>query len=148
VVDALRAPVECEPLSASAPLQPPEAVQAVALVVDQLRVALAPFVTVLGEALREMVGGGASDVTETLVACVALPPAPVQVRVNVALALSAPVDCEPLRPLPPDQPPEALQAVALFDVQESVALAPLVTVLGLAVIETVGAAGVTETVVD
>jgi hypothetical protein len=118
------------------------------LVVDQLRVALAPFVTVLGEALREMVGGGASDVTETLVACVALPPAPVQVRVNVALALSAPVDCEPLRPLPPDQPPEALQAVALFDVQESVALAPLVTVLGLAVIETVGAAGVTETVVD
>jgi hypothetical protein len=148
VVEALRAPVDCEPLSACVPLQPPDAVQAVALLVDQLRVALAPFATVLGEALKEMVGGGAGEVTDTLVACVALPPAPVQVSVNVLLALSAPVDCEPLKALLPDQPPEALQAVALFEVQDNVALAPLVTVLGLAVIDTVGEAGVTVTVVD
>jgi hypothetical protein len=62
--------------------------------------------------------------------------------------LSVPVDCEPLTPLVPDQPPDAEQEVALLDDQVKVAAPPLVTVLGLAVRLTVGVGGVTETVTD
>ena len=59
------------------------------------------------------------------------------------------MDCEPLKPLEPDQAPEAVQAVALLDDQDSVALAPLATVLGLALNVTVAVAwGLTVTVVD
>ena len=62
------------------PDQDPEAVQAVALVVDQLSVALLPLATVLGLAARLMVGTGC--VTETVADCAAaLPPALVQVSV-------------------------------------------------------------------
>jgi len=43
------------------------------------------------------------------------PPFPVQERVKVALAVSAPVDWVPRRALVPDQAPEAMQAVALVD---------------------------------
>jgi hypothetical protein len=39
--------------------------------------------------------------------------------------LSAPVDWEPLSALLPDQPPPAVQAVALAEDQMSVALPPL-----------------------
>ncbi len=74
---ALRAPVDCEPLTALGPDQAPEAVQAVALLDDHVKLAVPPLVIVLGLAARETVGAG--GVTETVVACVALPPAPVQV---------------------------------------------------------------------
>jgi hypothetical protein len=43
---------------------------------------------------------------------VALPPAPVHVSEKVALAVSEPVDCEPLVALEPDQAPEAEHEVA------------------------------------
>ena len=66
----------------------------------------------------------------------------------MALALSAPVLCDPLIAWLPVQPPEAVQEVALMDVQLSVEALPLATVLGLAVKLTVGAAAVTETVTD
>jgi len=58
------------------------------------------------------------------------------------------VDDEPLVASLPDQAPEAVHEVALVADQFRVALAPLTTVAGLAVIVTVGAAavGVTETV--
>jgi hypothetical protein len=79
VVLALRAPEDCDPLVASLPDQPPEAVQAVALVEDQLSVALLPLVTVLGAALKVTVGAG--EVTETVADWAAEPPGPVQVRV-------------------------------------------------------------------
>jgi hypothetical protein len=55
----------------------------------------------------------------------------------VVLAVSAPLDWEPLVALPPDQPPAAVQAVALFETHVRVELAPLATVLGLAVMPTV-----------
>ena len=45
------------------PLQPPEAVQEVALVEDQLSVEPLPEVTVLGLALNVTVGAGAATVT-------------------------------------------------------------------------------------
>jgi hypothetical protein len=62
--------------------------------------------------------------------------------------VSAPVDCEPLRPLVPDQAPEALQAVALVDDHVRVALAPLATALGPTLKLTVGSGALTETVMD
>jgi hypothetical protein len=58
------------------------------------------------------------------------------------------VDCEPLSDLPPDQAPEAMHAEALLDDQVRLALLPLATVLGLAASATVGAGGVTDTVID
>jgi hypothetical protein len=54
-------------------------VQAVALVEDQVSVAVAPFCTVLG--LAEKVTAGAGAVIETVAACDALPPLPVHVSI-------------------------------------------------------------------
>jgi hypothetical protein len=68
--------VDWEPLVALLPDQAPDAAQEVALVADQLKVALPPLAIVLGLALKLTVGAGA--VTETVAECVALPPAPVQ----------------------------------------------------------------------
>jgi hypothetical protein len=59
---------------------------------------------------------------------------------------SAPVDCEPLVGSLPDHPLDAVQAVALVEVQLRVEALPLATVLGLAERCTVGAAAVTDTV--
>jgi hypothetical protein len=64
------------------------------------------------------------------------------------LADSTPVDCEPLSALLPLQAPDAVQAVAFVAVQLSEELVPLATELGDALIETVGAAELTETVAD
>jgi hypothetical protein len=116
------------------------------LVEDQVRVAALPLVSVLGLALKVTVGGG--EVTVIVADCAALPPAPVQVSVYVVFALSTPVDCDPLVASLPDQPPEAVQAVAWVLDQVSVVLLPLAIVLGLAASETVGAGVgvVTETV--
>jgi len=58
------------------------------------------------------------------------------------------MDCEPLKVLLPDQPPEATHEVALVDDQVRFEALPLVTVLGLALRLTVGAGVVTVTVVD
>ncbi len=55
----------------------------------------------------------------------------------VAVAVRAPVDCEPFTGLVPDQAPEAVQEVALVEVQVNVELPPLATVLGLAPMFTV-----------
>jgi hypothetical protein len=65
----------------------------------------------------------------------------------VALAVSAPVDCEPLTGMLPDQAPEAEQEVALVDVQVKVDAVPLLTVLGVAAKLTVGGCALTVTVV-
>lgn len=65
------------------------------------------------------------------------------------MAVSAPVDCEPLTALLPDQAPDAVQEVALFETHVNVELLPLATVLGLAPILTVAVGfGLTVTVVD
>jgi len=79
LVAAVSAAVLCEPLSASVPLQPPEALHEVALLEDQVSFDAAPLATVLGVALS--VTEGADVVTVTVADCVALPPAPLQVRV-------------------------------------------------------------------
>jgi hypothetical protein len=79
LVALVSAAVVIEPLVASEPLQPPDAAQVVALVEDQLNVAVPPLATVLGLALSVTVGAGV--VTVTVADCTALPPLPVQVRV-------------------------------------------------------------------
>lgn len=71
--------MEDEPVTGLLPDHPPDAVHAVALVDDQLSVAAAPLLTVLGAAVRLTVGAGV--LTETVVDCVALPPAPLHARV-------------------------------------------------------------------
>jgi hypothetical protein len=68
-----------EPAVVSEPLQPPEAVQAVALVEDQVNADVAPLFTVVGFAVK--VTAGAGVVTDTVADCAALPPAPAQVSV-------------------------------------------------------------------
>ena len=75
----------CEPLTAFVPDQAPAALQAVALVEDQLSVELRPEVSELGLALIVTVGAGAAEgvpATVTAVDLVADPSAPVQVRTN------------------------------------------------------------------
>ena len=65
------------------------------------------------------------------------------------LALSAPLDWEPLIALLPDQPPEAVQDVALVDDHVSVDAPPLATVLGVALKLTVAVGCLlTDTVAD
>ena len=138
--------MDCDPLTGLAPDQAPEAVQAVAFVADQFRVALLPLVIALGPTLKVTVGVG--DLMETVADWAAVPPAPVQVKVYAALAVSDPVDCEPLTGLAPDQPPEAEQEVALVAFQVSIELDPDATVLGAALRLTEGACDLTETVAD
>jgi uncharacterized membrane protein (GlpM family) len=79
VVVAVSAEVRCEPLAGSLPLQPPDALQAVALVDDQDNVDAAPLATVLG--LAFIVPAFAGVVTVTVADWAALPPAPLHVRV-------------------------------------------------------------------
>lgn len=114
------------------------------MVDDQVSVEPLPLVTVLGLALKLTVGVG--PVTETVAACTALPPEPVQDSEYVELVVNAPVACEPLRALLPDQAPEPVHALALVDDQVSVELELLATVLGVAVMLTVGCGAVTDTV--
>ena len=80
MVGAVNIAVPTEPVIALVPDQAPEAVQAVALVADQISVLGLPLATLLG--LAESVTLGAGCDTDTVTDCEALlPPAPVQVRV-------------------------------------------------------------------
>jgi len=87
---AVKAPVDCDPFVALEPDQAPEAVQAVALVEDQLSIELPPLAIVLGLALKLTVAVGVV-VTVTMADCAAEPPAPVHVSVYLVVAVSAPV---------------------------------------------------------
>jgi hypothetical protein len=71
-------PVDCEPLTGLLPAHAPDAVQAVAFAADQVSVELVPLATELGAALIETIG--ASEFTETVADCVAVPPEPVHVN--------------------------------------------------------------------
>jgi hypothetical protein len=74
----VRAPVDEVPLVGLEPDQAPDAVQAVALVDDQVSVDAAPLFIVLGAA--DSVIAGAGLVTDTVADCVAVPPVPVHVK--------------------------------------------------------------------
>ena len=63
--------------------------------------------------------------------------------------MSAPLDWEPLIALLPDQPPEAVHAVAFLEAHVRAELLPLATVLGLALMLTVTVGfALTDTVAD
>ena len=143
---ALSAPVLALPLVGSFPDQPADAVQLLALLDDQLSIADPPLLTVVGLALRPTVGGAE---TLTVTDWLALPPGPLQASVNVVVPLSAPVLVLPLVGSLPDQPPEAVQLLALVEDQFSIADPPRLTVVGLALRLTVGLTGAeTLTVTD
>jgi hypothetical protein len=76
---AVTAPVDWVPVNGLAPDQPPEAVHAVALLLDHVNVEVPPLATVLGFAAMVTVGPDFDTVTVTDWAPV--PPAPVQVKV-------------------------------------------------------------------
>lgn len=80
---ALSAPVDALPLVALLPLQPPDAVHAVAWVVDHVSVAVAPAARLVGFAPRVTVGEDAPAVTVTVTLAVAgvVPVAPEHVSV-------------------------------------------------------------------
>jgi hypothetical protein len=143
---AVIAPVAFEPAVATEPVQPSDAVQAVALVDDQVNVELSPFATLVGLALKETLGALAETVTVAV--CDAAPPAPVHVSVNFVVAERVEVAVEPLGAWLPLQPPDAMQAAALVDDQCNADEVPLLTVLGVAARVTAGAVWVTETVAD
>jgi hypothetical protein len=140
------APVLNVPLVACVPLHAPLAVQVVALAALQLRGALDPVVTAAGVALNVTVGAGM--VTVTVADCVALPPAPVHVSVNVDVAARATVVKLPVVACAPLHAPLALQVVALVLVQFKLVLEPDMTVEGVALSVTVGSGAVTTTVAD
>lgn len=112
------------------PLQAPDAVQELALLLDQVSVEALPAFTVVGAALSVTIG--ALPDTVTVADCVADPPPPVQVNSNSVVLVRAPVDQVPLVGTLPCQPPEAVQALASEDFQVSVELPPLLTVVGAA----------------
>ncbi|MBS0375268.1 MAG: hypothetical protein JSR73_11860 [Proteobacteria bacterium] len=120
---ALSAGVVNVPLVAFVPLQPPEAVQLVALVELQVSTDVWPLAIEVGFAESAAVGAGGAP-TVTMTDCCALPPAPEQLRVYVVVVVSVPVDIEPLVVCVPVQPPEAVQLVALVELHVSIDVAP------------------------
>ena len=137
--------MDCDPVIALVPDQAPEALHEVALFDAHVSVELDPLVTVLGLALKLTVALGLA-LTVTVADCEALPPAPAHIRANVDVAVSVPVDCDPLIGLVPDHAPEAVQDVALVADQFKVALLPLVIALGPTLSVTVGAFALTVTI--
>lgn len=113
--------------------------QAVASVDDQVSVDWPPAISVAGLAVNETVGIGT---TATAALACALPPAPLQDRLKVVVAVNGPTLALPEAALDPDQPlapPLAVQPVALVELQLSVAVPPEATDDGLALNEMVGA---------
>jgi hypothetical protein len=144
LVVAVSVPVDWLPLVAFAPLQLSDAVQAVALVDVHVSVADVPVPMVMGLALSVTVGAG---ITVTVADWAALPPSPVQVSVKSVVAVSVPVDWLPLVAFAPLQPSDAVQAVALVELQVNSDDVPVPMVAGVAVSVTVGT-GITVTVAD
>ncbi len=139
-------PVDWEPLIGIDPVQAPEPLQAVALLVVHVTVELAPAAIDAGVALRFTRGAG--EATVTVIDCVAVPPAPVQVSVKLVVVVSAAVICVPLGAMLPLQPPLAVQLVASVAVQLSSVLVPGSTVVACAVKLTAGAGAVATTCPD
>jgi hypothetical protein len=92
---------------------------------------------------KAAVAGGA--VTVTVADPVPVPPAPVHANTNEVDCVRVGVTKVPDVGRLPDQPPDAVQLVALVEDQLRVEVPPLATVVGFAVIVTVGTSGVALT---
>ena len=139
-VVAVSALVLCDPLVAFVPLQPPLAVQAVAFVLDQVRVAVPPLMTELGLA-DNVTDGGGLETTLTVVEAVVVPPLPVQLSANVLVADNGPALTDPLVERLPLHAPDAVHvdAPTLFHVR--VDAFPTLTLVGDALSVTCGSCG-------
>jgi hypothetical protein len=139
--------VDWVPVSALAPLQPPDAVQPIAFVELHVNVDEPPLAIVVGFAVSVTVGAGGGVPAVTVTDRLVSPPAPVQVSVKIEVADRAPVDSlPPAVPLGPLQASEAVQLVALAVLHVSVEALPTMTVVGFAASVTVGAGGTAPTV--
>ena len=136
----------CDPLVGNEPVKAPDAAQLSALVDDQVSVELPPEATLAGFALKDTVGG--FTLTDTVAELRADPPSPVHSRTNFVVALKATVVCVPLVGCVPVHPLEAVQVFAFVEDQVSSDLPPLLTVVGVALIVTVGSGAVTVTVAE
>jgi hypothetical protein len=139
-VAALSALLDSVPLVARSPLQPPDAEQFEASVELQVSDVAFPTTTTDGLAASDRVGAGV-DPTLTVTVWLAVPPAPVHVSVKPVVVETGSVVWLPLKALSPLQPPDAVQLVAFDVFQVRVAVWPLVTVVGAAVSDSVGATG-------
>jgi hypothetical protein len=119
---AVSAPVDFDPLSPMAPDHAPEAVHAVALVVDHFSVDAAPEITALGFATSVTVGGALGTVTIT--DCEEEPPVPLQLSSYSVVFVSAPVLQVPLTATAPLHPPLAVHSFALAAFQVKTDSAP------------------------
>jgi hypothetical protein len=136
------AAVDSLPDAGFAPLQAPEAVHEFALVEDHDSIEVPLTVTDMGEALKFTVGsggGGGFALTVTVTERPTDPPAPVQVRLNVELALITGDCSEPDAALLPAHAPPALHPVAFWAFQVRVERPPACTEVGLALNDSVGA---------
>jgi hypothetical protein len=138
------APVDCVPDVGLVPDHAPLATHEVAFELDHVSVDDPPDATLVGDALSETVGAGA---TATVALWLAEPPVPVHVSVYVPLPVSAPVDCVPDVALVPDHAPLAVHEVALVLDHVSVEDPPEATVAGDAASVTVGAPAIDIVVV-
>jgi hypothetical protein len=142
--------VDSLPEAAFAPLQAPEAAHELALVEDHDSMEVPLTLIDMGEALKFTVGsggGGGFALTVTVTERPTDPPAPLHVRLNVALALMTGDCSEPDAALLPAQAPPALQPVAFCELQVSVERPPACTEVGFALNDSVGA-GTVPTVTE
>lgn len=143
---AVTGPVLCVPLAPFAPIQPPEAVQDVALVELHVSIEAPPLAIEAGCAVSVAVGAGTT--ATAAVATLLDPPVPVQINEYDAATVSGPVLWLPLVALVPPQLPEAVHELALVELQLSMAAVPLLTMACAALMEAVGCGrldGVTPT---
>jgi hypothetical protein len=136
------------PAVAFVPDQPPDAVHDVAFDEVQVSVLVPPLLTDVGDADSVTVGAGVGVDTDTEAVRCVVPPAPVQLSVYDALAVSAPVLWEPEVAFDPLQQPEAVQDVAFEVDHVSVLLPPLAMDAGDADSDTVGAGVAAVTVTE
>jgi hypothetical protein len=148
VVDVVRLAMVWLPEVALAPLHPPEAVQPVASVDDQVSCVLPPRVTAVGLAEKVTVGaaggggGGGDDAPSicTVVEREIRPPPPTHWSVKVVGLRRFAIVWLPEVDFVPFQPPAATHELAFVDDHVSVVLAPLATRVGRAARVNVGAA--------
>jgi hypothetical protein len=129
-VSLVIASVVSEPFVATEPIQPPDAVQLVAPLELQVRIALAPGATVVGLTVSDTTGGVVASeaaVTATVTDFDMEPPVPEQLSENIVVAVNACVVNPPEVGCVPLHPPEAIHACAPVDCQWRITVWPYST---------------------
>jgi hypothetical protein len=139
-VGAVSLAVTNVPAAACVPAQPPEAVQAVGVLLEtQVNLDVPPLTTVDGMAVMVTTGTGVGSVPPPPAMAIAtgvavtLPPAPLHVRVKVVAALNGAEACEPLAATAALLTPSLSEhEVALVETHVNVVARPAATVVGAA----------------